>query len=113
MGAYEFNPVTIGESRLQAKTPARLVAAPNPFVHELSLTVTPKTGVPVRITVHNLLGREVARLLDQTDNRLAYTTLHWNGRGSAGENLPAGAYIISLVEDGKEVESLRVVKSER
>jgi hypothetical protein len=113
MGAYEFNPVTIGESRLQTKTPARLVAAPNPFVHELSLTVTPKTGVPVRITVHNLLGREVARLLEQTDNRLAYTTLHWNGRGSAGENLPAGAYIISLVEDGKEVESLRVVKSVR
>jgi len=113
MGAYEFNPVTIGESRLQAKTPARLVAAPNPFVHELSLTVTPKTGIPIRITVHNLLGREVARLLDQTDNRLAYTTLHWNGRGSAGENLPTGAYIISLVEDGKEVESLRVVKSGR
>jgi len=113
MGAYEFNPVTIGESRLQAKTPIRLVAAPNPFVHELSLTVTPKTGVPVRITVHNLLGREVARLLDQTDNRLAYTTLHWNGRGSAGENLPTGAYIISLVEDGNEVETLRVVKSGR
>jgi hypothetical protein len=113
MGAYEFNPVTIGESRLQAKAPARLVAAPNPFTHELSLTITPKTGVPVRITVHNLLGREVARLLDQTDNRLAYTTLQWNGRGSAGEDLPAGAYIISLVENGKEVESLRVVKSER
>jgi hypothetical protein len=113
MGAYEFNPVTIGESRLQAKTPARLVAAPNPFVHELSLTVTPKTGVPVRITVHNLLSREVARLFDQTDNRLAYTTLHWNGRGSAGENLPAGAYIISLIENGKEVETLRVVKSEQ
>jgi len=111
MGAYEFNPVTIGESRLQAKTPARLVAAPNPFTHELSLTVTPKTGIQVRITVHNLLGREVARLLDQADNRLAYTTLHWNGRGSAGEDLPAGAYIISLVEDGKEVETLRVVKS--
>jgi len=113
MGAYEFNPVTIGESRLQAKTPARLVAAPNPFTHELSLTVTPKTGIQVRITVHNLLGREVARLLDQADNRLAYTTLHWNGRGSAGEDLPAGAYIISLVEEGKEVETLRVVKSER
>ncbi len=111
MGAYEFNPVTIGESRLQTTPPARLVAAPNPFVHELSLTVLPKTGVPVRITVHNLLGREVARLLDQTDNRLAYTTLQWNGRGSAGEDLPAGAYIISLVEDGKEVETLRVVKS--
>jgi flagellar hook assembly protein FlgD len=52
-------------------------------------------------------------LLDQTDNRLAYTTLQWNGRGSAGENLPAGAYIISLVKNGKEVETLRVVKSER
>ncbi len=113
MGAYEFNPVSIGESRLQAKAPARIVASSNPFVHELGLTVTPKTGVPVCITVHNLLGREVARLLDQTDNRLAYTTLQWNGRGSAGENLPAGAYIISLVEDGKEVETLRVVKSER
>jgi hypothetical protein len=113
MGAYEFNPVSIGESRLQSKTTARLVAAPNPFVHELSITVTPKTGIPVRITVHNLLGREVARLMDQTDNRLAYTTLHWNGRGSAGENLPTGAYIISLVEDGNEVETLRVVKSEQ
>ncbi|MDP3462507.1 MAG: choice-of-anchor Q domain-containing protein [Bacteroidales bacterium] len=113
MGAYEFNPISIGESRLQAKAPARIVASSNPFVHELGLTVTPKTGVPVCITVHNLLGREVARLLDQTDNRLAYTTLQWNGRGSAGENLPAGAYIISLVENGKEVESLRVVKSER
>jgi hypothetical protein len=40
----------------------------------------------------------------------------WHGlqiRDSADEDLPAGAYIISLVENGKEVESLRVVKSER
>ncbi|MBS4056585.1 MAG: T9SS type A sorting domain-containing protein [Bacteroidales bacterium] len=110
MGAYEFNPVSIGESRLQPQTVARLTAMPNPFTHEISITAQLTTAVSVRITVHNLLGREVACLMEQTDNRLSLTSLQWDGRSSTGENLPAGVYLISLSENGKPVASLRVVK---
>ncbi|MBS4056413.1 MAG: T9SS type A sorting domain-containing protein, partial [Bacteroidales bacterium] len=110
MGAYEFNPVSIGESRLQPQSNTRLSASPNPFTHEICITAKPKTGVAVRITVHNLLGREVACLMEQANNRLSLTSLQWDGRSSTGDILPAGVYLISLSENGKPVASLRVVK---
>ncbi|MBS4058695.1 MAG: T9SS type A sorting domain-containing protein, partial [Bacteroidales bacterium] len=110
MGAYEFNPVSIGESRLQPQTVTRMAASPNPFTHEISITAQLETGVSVRITVHNLLGREVACLMEQTNNRLSLTSLQWDGRSSTGENLPAGVYLISLSENNKPVAILRVVK---
>jgi len=110
MGAYEFNPVSIGESRLQPQSNTRLSAMPNPFTHEISITAQLTTAVSVRITVHNLLGREVACLMEQTDNRLSLTSLQWDGRSSTGDILPAGVYLISLSENNKPVASLRVVK---
>ncbi|MBS4058539.1 MAG: T9SS type A sorting domain-containing protein [Bacteroidales bacterium] len=110
MGAYEFNPVSIGESRLQPQTVAHLTAMPNPFTHEISITAQLTTAVSVRITVHNLLGREVACLMEQTDNRLSLTSLQWDGRSSTGDILPAGVYLVSLSENNKPVASLRVVK---
>jgi len=110
MGAYEFNPVSIGESRLQPQAVARMVASPNPFTHEISITAQLTTAVSARITVHNLLGREVACLMEQSSNRLSLTSLQWDGRSSTGDILPAGVYLISLSENNKPVASLRVVK---
>lgn len=72
---------------------------PNPFnpttTIRFEIPAVSGSEVPTKVTVYNLLGQEVNVLLD--DELVAGTyTVQWNGRNSAGRQVPTGIYIYQL-----------------
>ena len=53
----------------------------------------------VSIVVHDLLGREVARLLEG-DVQVGDYQRVWDGRDASGRELPAGLFIARMVTPG-------------
>jgi flagellar hook assembly protein FlgD len=51
--------------------------------------------VPVRLTVYNVLGRQVATLVDGFE-RAGRWSVTWDGRDVAGIAVPSGAYVYRL-----------------
>lgn len=73
---------------------------PNPFASSASLVYTipddRTTGVPVRLTIHDILGRLVRVLVD--DRRYPGTfTAVWDGTTASGAPVAAGVYIAQFL----------------
>jgi hypothetical protein len=67
-------------------------AVPNPFRDQTVITFTlPLPASSVEVFVYDVLGQEVARLLNSTDLDAGYYSLPFDGTG-----LPAGAYFYQL-----------------
>jgi len=60
---------------------------PNPFNPVTTIRFSIPKMVPVRLTVYDITGREVARLIDEVLNA-GYHTIQWNASG-----VPSGIYI--------------------
>ena len=61
--------------------------------------------VPVRLTVYDITGREVARLIDEVLNAGNHT-IQWNASG-----VPSGMYIYSLTAGSfKQAKRMTVIK---
>ncbi len=69
---------------------------PNPFNPSTTLRFDLPEAAEVYLVVYDLLGREVARLVD---GRLeaGYHSLMWNGSDARGREVPTGMYIARLV----------------
>src|SRR5690606_35756726 len=78
-------------------------AAPNPFIDVTVLRFTLPEPVAVRLVVYDLLGREVARLVDDPLPEGAYHV-----RFDAS-NLAAGVYVVRLLA-AEEVSLIRVTR---
>jgi len=75
-------------------------AMPNPFNPRTELVYAlPKDG-PVRITIHDLAGRCVATLVDETRSAGVHHVT-WDGVGTTGARLSSGAYLARLVVAGE------------
>ena len=69
---------------------------PNPFNPNTIVHYSLPVATEVKLVVHDILGREVARLVD--DYREAgYHRVVWNGRDAGGRDLPAGLYIARMM----------------
>ena len=70
-------------------------AYPNPFNPATTIRFGLPEDAATRLVVYDLMGREVARLLER---RLAagYHSVVWNGKNAAGAELPSGLYIARL-----------------
>ena len=77
---------------------------PNPFNPGTTIQFDLPVASATRITVYDLLGREMVRL---ADGRLGpgYHHLVWDGRDSRGQMVPTGMYIVSMrtPEFGKNI----------
>ncbi len=71
-------------------------AHPNPFNPSSTIRFDLPHNVDVRIVVYDILGREVARLVDR-DMTAGYHQVIWNGRTAIGREVPTGIYIARLV----------------
>ena len=82
---------------------------PNPFNPGTTIQFDLPVGADTRITVYDLLGREVVRL---ADGRLdpGHHRLEWDGRDSRGQMVPTGMYFVSMrtPEFGKNIKILRL-----
>jgi hypothetical protein len=83
----------------------RLLAFPNPFRSSTAFEVDKVNG-PVRVSIHDLAGREVRELWrgEGTPRQLM-----WDGRDALGTHVPSGTYFLRI-EDRAQVRALRLVK---
>ncbi len=112
MGAYEWNP-TVGTEEHQTQNAKRktpnLKVSPNSFTGQTAITVLMQKTADIDISIYNINGLHVKTLMH--GNQSAGTcTLFWNGTDDNGTFVPAGVYIAVLKIDGKETESVKVVK---
>jgi hypothetical protein len=80
---------------------------PNPFNPETMIRYDLATQSPVKLSVYNLLGQQVATLVDALQSAGSHR-IAWNGRNGNGQVMPAGMYIYRL-EAGAFRESRRML----
>ncbi len=69
---------------------------PNPFNPNTTIRFALPEAAEVYLVVYDLLGREVARLVDGYMEP-GYHQTQWDGRTAAGTEIPSGIYIARLV----------------
>jgi len=113
MGCYEWNPtVGTGEHRIsntEHRTP-NLKVFPNPYSTTTYIAARWETAARVNIEVYNNTGLLVKTL--QSGKQLPGSCqIPWDGTGNNGNYLPPGIYVIILRINGRETESVKVVKN--
>jgi hypothetical protein len=68
---------------------------PNPFNSETSIGFTLPIGSEIELSLYNLAGQQVSRLLHGWREPGRYTA-RWDGRTDTGHNLATGVYIYRL-----------------
>ncbi len=83
---------------------------PNPFNPQTSIRYALPQDAHVRLTIYNVLGQKVARLVDE-HQQAGYKTLLWDGKDENGNLLASGVYFYRLDADKfTEVKKMLLVK---
>lgn len=98
--------VTPGAAALQFGL--RLVSA-NPSRGETRLRFALPQSANVRVSVHDLLGRELRVLADQR-YAAGEHVLAWDGRTASETIAPAGMYFVRVQRDGQDTRSVKLLK---
>ena len=87
-----------------------LSAAPNPFNPATSLSFQLESALPVDLTIHDLAGRQVCRLVQGPLSAGAHR-FTWDGRLSTGAAAPSGLYLAHLrTEQGAMTQRLLLLR---
>jgi hypothetical protein len=97
----QMDPADIGTHGAEpASTFSMSVTGPNPFSDFTRLSFTTASRGSVRLAVHDAGGRRVTSLVDGVLGAGEHIVT-WDGTDAAGEQLPAGVYMVRLAtEDG-------------
>jgi hypothetical protein len=85
-----------------------LAAAPVPFLGHVGISFTLARPGPVRLDVHDVAGRRIARLIE-APLAAGRHDVPWDGRDGAGHAVAPGVYWARL-DTGAEVASVRLVR---
>ncbi|MBU1638204.1 T9SS type A sorting domain-containing protein, partial [bacterium] len=77
---------------------ALLPAYPNPFNPETTIRFDVAAPAQVTLTVHDLLGRTVATLLNDFRDAGQYSVV-WQGTDNYGQSMPSGVYFVKMNAD--------------
>jgi len=80
---------------------------PNPFNPETIIEYALVQTMPVTISVYNMLGQEIIRLIDQTQPAGRYRAI-WNGQNTNNQPQPSGFYICKM-RAGHFVQSFKML----
>ncbi|MCB9284007.1 MAG: T9SS type A sorting domain-containing protein [Lewinellaceae bacterium] len=80
---------------------ARLHAFPNPFTQEVTIELKGLSAGQVRI--YNQMG-SLVRILEPEPSLL------WDGRNSNGEMLPAGLYVVAVIDEDGRAFNMKLIK---
>jgi hypothetical protein len=103
-GPYEVKTLLLSPKRLGAadsdEVPSGFTSVdapyPNPFADRVHIDYRVAEPATVRLTVHDVLGRTVATLVDDRASPGRHTAI-WNGADATGTEAAAGIYVVSLV----------------
>lgn len=96
---FYISSVPLSDEKVQHSSPHSFdlkPAWPNPFNSISSIRYDLPRASEISLIVYDILGREVARLVDGYMNPGFHQT-QWDGRDQNGHNLPSGIYITRLV----------------
>ncbi len=68
---------------------------PNPFNPSTTIIYRLPEAARVRLTIHDLTGRQVRELVNQNQNAGSYS-VQWDGRNQAGQTVATGVYIYEI-----------------
>ena len=107
-------PVTAGDMTVSLSSKAGVPqsfglrdAAPNPFNPATTIAYDVPQQAHIRLTVYNLLGQEVIRLVDQAQTPGRYTVT-WNGRNTQDLGVASGIYMYRMSSDTGYSETKRM-----
>ena len=95
-GDIEFKKAQLLSS--SSSTPAHFALLPNhpnPFNPETTIRYQLAEGSRVSLSVYNLLGEEVKRLVDENQPAGAYS-IRWDGKDRYGKQVSSGIYIYKI-----------------
>ena len=95
VGASAYVAATAGDFKTLPTTVALFQSWPNPFNAETLIAYQLPQRTPVRLSVHDLLGRPVTVLVDQMQNA-GYFSVGWDGRNAQGVQVASGVYLYVL-----------------
>jgi len=70
---------------------------PNPFNPTTLISYVIPQAVDVKLTVFDITGREVVRLVDNQRNNAGRYSVMWNGLNATGEKVASGLYFYKIV----------------
>lgn len=73
---------------------------PNPFNPTTTINFSLPERVRVELKIYDLLGREVATLIDGDEIGAGTHRVQWNGRNRFGETVSTGVYFYRIVAGG-------------
>ncbi len=88
----------------------RLSVSPLPFRTSATFSFTLSSAGRVRLTVHDVRGRQVAVLADGAGFAAGTHSLAWDGLTSGGQQAPAGIYFARLATSGGGSLTVRVLR---
>jgi hypothetical protein len=95
-------PVGVGPGGAPGKLQLRI--APNPAQGRAVFTIESERAGPQRLSIYDVRGRVVWRLEDSVSTA-GRRTVAWDGRDTAGNEVPAGVYLVTLEVAGRSVSS--------
>jgi hypothetical protein len=108
-GAYKYyDPITVS---LSGGDKAQLMQnSPNPFNPSTAIKYYIPQAVDVTITIYDILGREVAKLVN-SQVEAGYHVVYWNGRDRFGNAAASGVYIYRLTAGNfTEIKKMNLLK---
>jgi len=94
--------ITGTENEVEAKSFLLDQNYPNPFNPSTMLTFRLNAAAQVRLSVFDISGREVIRLIDRYQNA-GSTNVEWDSNSSTGQKLASGIYIARLTVGNKSI----------
>ena len=82
-------------------------ARPNPFNPTTTIAYEVPEQTHITLTVYNLLGQEVVRLVDQVQAAGRYEAI-WNGTNITGAGVASGIYLYRITSGSGYTESKRM-----
>jgi flagellar hook assembly protein FlgD len=92
-------PLSVEKTGEKAATAVSLSTGPNPCRSNAAIRFSLPANGKIRLSIHDLTGREVARLADK-NVPAGYHIVNWNGRTQIGFALPSGIYLCKLETTG-------------
>jgi hypothetical protein len=100
----------LGSCQREVRDPATVVSLscyPNPFNPVVRLHYTTARAGRVRLNVHDVTGRRVIRLVDESQGRGPHEAT-WDGRDARGSRVSSGIYFVSM-RAGDSVQTVKVI----
>ena len=114
MGAYEYGPwVSVKEypnSKFKIQNSKLIEVLPNPFSYGTYVSYELTDNGRLNISVYSISGMKVRTLASNIGSVGDKGSFYWDGSDQQGNELPAGVYLIRMTMDGKELETVKVVR---